>query len=269
MYSVVNGSGATFSTSQYLTLPDPSDPSQFQQFVFLFWNVNGAVHTTNSTTVSNVGSDSLTATSWYLLTGGGGGGGTPQVSAHAFSITQDQALTGSPIQSVSPSNAWSGGSSKTVDTTGASVQISAKSSISGEDFDSWMLFGAGSASGPELDVPQNGGGIAIASYKAATGSIVDPHIEVKEVLDIFDRLRGKLGDWVTDPAPIDLMRLANSFSRKQLNDEQELDELAVLTASIAEMDTKQLKAAKNELSARIARLQAAQKMVDTMTKGKK
>lgn len=267
MYNVVNGSSATFSTSQYLTLPDPSDPTQFQQFVFLFWNVKGAVYSTNSTTVSNVGSDPLTATSWYLLTGGGGG--TPNVSAHAFSITQNQTLTDSPIQSVTPSSAWPGGNSKSVDTTGSSVQVNAKSSISGENFDSWMVFGSGSVNGAQLDVSQNNSAIAIATYKEVHGDPVDPRLKLKELVDIFDRLRGKLGDWVTDPAPIDLMRLADRYSQEQLGEELELDELAVLTSQIADMDLQQLEVARSDLSARIARLETAQEMVDAVMKGRK
>ena len=268
MYSLVDGSSNTFAADQYVTVPDPANPGSFQTYVFLFWNILGGVHSSNTVPVGDVGHNAFTAAAWYLLTGGGGDG-VPHVSASAFSVGQNQVLAATPIDSVTPPGAWAGGNAKTVDTTGAAVVIDAENTMGAEGFDRWMVFGAGSAAGDDLSVPQNGYAIAIASYKEATGSTVPlPGLEIREVLDIFDRIRRHVGDWVSDPAPMDLARVLSRASRAQGLEAFE-DELTKLTEEVGRFDAGQLEQAKATLDVRANRLRAAQRLVADAIKAQK
>lgn len=267
LLSLVDHSSLTLSAPGTIIIPDPMNPGSTLAFAFLFWNVKGSVSGTPSVSVADVGSAAVTASSWYLQTGGGGGGGSPTVSTAAFSITQDLVLPDSPIQSVTPGAAWAGGAATGVATSAAAVQITAKSAIGSENFQDWVIFGAGSPAGLVLSVPQNGSAIALATYKVPErGGFRQPDFEI-ELVDIFDRIRGRLKDWVSDPSPIDLARLVSRF--QQVSEAAKpVDDLSDLSARIGSMDAEQLRLARTDLQARATRLEAAGKMLDAAIKGK-
>lgn len=266
MLSLVDHSSLTLSAPGTIIIPDPMNPGSTLTFAFLFWNVKGSVSGMPSVSVADVGSAPFTASSWYLQTGGGGGG-LPTVSTAAFSITQDLVLPDSPIQSVTPGPAWAGGAATGVATAAAAVQITAKSAIGSENFQNWVVFGAGSPAGLVLSVPQNGSAIAMATYKVPErGGIGRPDFEF-ELIDIFDRIRGRLKDWVSDPSPIDLARLVNRFQQVS-GAAKPVDDLSDLSARIGSMDAEELRLARADLQARATRLEAAGKMLDAAIKGK-
>ena len=215
--------------------------------------------------VADVGSNAFVASAWYLLTGPGGPS-EPHVTTSAFSVAQNQVLSTTPISSVTPSSAWPGGNSLTVDTTGGSVVIDAKNAISGEDFNTWMVFGAGSANGDDLSVAQNNSALAIASFKEPDEDKVPlPAPELEAVLDIFDRFREKVGGWVADPAPIDLARVYSRAGRVEGRAAVE-DELTKLTQNVGNLSKAELEEAKAMLDSRVGRLQTAQRIIDSAMK---
>jgi hypothetical protein len=129
-------------------------------YFFLFWNPPGRPLTTEKKIEVKLHPGSE-ATAWYGLKGGSG------IHTSAFSDGEDTTLTQTPIASVDPASAWTGGNSETVSNQGK-VTITAKESIgddSAETFDGWLLFGDGVASGASLNVPAGGTCYAVASYR--------------------------------------------------------------------------------------------------------
>jgi hypothetical protein len=139
-------------------LPDPANPQN--HYVFLFWSVPGhSITKTNPLDVhAHRGSE---VTAWYGLTGGHG------IRTLAFSDGKNKVLAETPIASVDPAAAWTGGNSKEVSNQ-TEVAITAKGSIvgdTGEAFDGWLQFENGIVSGPTLTVPAGGDCFALASYR--------------------------------------------------------------------------------------------------------
>jgi hypothetical protein len=101
------------------------------------------------------------ATAWY------GKGGPGKIRTVAFSDAENKLLLQTPIASVVPASAWSGGNSEDVSNS-TSVTITAKDSIaedSGEIFDGWLPFENGVVSGDTLTVPGGKPCFAVASYR--------------------------------------------------------------------------------------------------------
>lgn len=266
MLTLQQGSSLTLTAPGTIVVPDPGNPGTNLTYAFLFWNVTGALHSTTTVNVANVGSTDFTASSWYLLTGGGSG--PPTVGTSAFSITQDLVLATTPIQAVVPSSAWAGGNATSVSTGAAAVTITAKGAISGENLQQWVVFGAGVAGGADLSVPKGGSAIALASYKLPSGGGFKPGFDF-EMIEVLEGIRGRVKDWVFDPAPIDLLRLSGKFSQVKAPAEGSLpvDDLSALTANFAEMDEDALRSAHAELKTRLHRLEAAEKMIDKALDG--
>ena len=123
MFTLANNTASTFSTADYLSEPDPANPGAFITYKFLFWNILGNIHTTDSTTIANVGTSNFIAAAWYLKTGGGSG--RPRVRTSAFSIGSNQFLTDTPIASAIPASEWPSPTSKIVYTDNSDVEIDA------------------------------------------------------------------------------------------------------------------------------------------------
>lgn len=267
MFTLANNSSSTFATADYLSEPDPSIPGQFINYKFLFWNILSEIHTSDSTTISDVGTTNFSATAWYIRTGGGSG--RPRVRTSAFSVGLNEFLTDTPIASAVPASEWPSSTSKIVYTDNADVEIDAVNSFGTEDYDHWLvLFGNASVSGDDLSADQNESPFTIVFYKVPTtgiGPMIDP--EIIEVYDIFDRYRKYIGDFVSDPAPIDLARIMGNMGNKTKVFSQE-DELSLITKDIQNMDRNELSKAKDGLESKVNRLRTAIKMVDTTMKSK-
>ncbi len=128
--------------------------------IFLFWNPPGGPVTTEKSITMTLfpGSE---ATAWYGTDGPG------EIRTVAFSDAENKLLPQTPIASVVPATAWSGGNSEEVSNS-TSVTITAKDSIagdSGETFDGWLQFEEGVISGATLTVPAGKSCYAIASYR--------------------------------------------------------------------------------------------------------
>ncbi len=267
MYVLANNSANTFSTADYLSEPDPVNPGEFINYRFLFWNILSEIHTSDSASVSNVGTTDFTATAWYIRTGGGSG--RSRVRTSAFSIGLNEFLTSTPIASAVPATEWPSSTSKIVYTDNSNVEIDAVNAFGTESYDHWqVLFGIASVSGDDLSADQDASPFTVVFYKEASlgvGPIINP--EIIEIYDIFDRYRKYVGDFVSDPAPIDLARVMGNMGDKVKVLSQE-DELSQLTKNIQAMDKNELSKTKDGLEAKVNRLRTAIKMVDTSIKGK-
>jgi hypothetical protein len=264
LLSLTDHSSLSLTAPPTVVIPNPADPPNPFTYAFLFWNVKGMLTASATTSVADVGATPFNASAWYLQVGGGGGG-TPAIGASAFSITQDVVLATTPIQSVAPSSAWPGGSSTVVNTTGGAVTITAKASIGGEDFNGWVLFTAGSAVGPVLSAPVNASGIALAGYlEPARDRPTIPDLEL-ELADIFDRIRGRIKDWVFDPAPIDVLRVTGQFREISRGTAAEVSEL---TRRLDRLSPQQMQLLHTDLKAQAERLSSALKAVEAAIKAR-
>lgn len=81
--------------------------------------------------------------------------------------------------------------------------------------------------------------------------------------DIWDRIKGIHPDWVSDPAPWDLMRLIDVLRRSRGPREAlVLDELSEVLARVEQMDVGQLRTTLLRVKASIARLETAARMIE-------
>ncbi len=127
---------------------------------FLFWNPPGGPLTTEKTITVTL-FPGQEATAWY------GKGSPGQIVISAFSDGENKLLPQTPIASVVPATAWSGGNSENVSNAN-SVTITAKDSTaedSGETFDGWLQFENGVVSGATLTIPAGESCYVIASYR--------------------------------------------------------------------------------------------------------
>jgi hypothetical protein len=157
--------GSAVSLSAPLQVFGPGTPQP--TYGFLFWNITSDVRTTPLLTfTAPTDSSTIHVTAWYILQGGGCCGGSG-VSTYAFSLNNDQVISGTPIASVTPTTAWAGPPSTTVSTTTSAspVAITARPLIGGSGlFRSWLQFGNGSVASSVLTVPASGASFAIAFY---------------------------------------------------------------------------------------------------------
>ncbi|MFQ5740489.1 MAG: hypothetical protein ACE5JX_15895 [Acidobacteriota bacterium] len=244
-------------------LPDPANPSgPPAHYVFLFWSLGSSIQSvpTYNRTVPDT---PFSHTRWYVRTGGGNGSGVPHLTTYALSLGQDSVLSDTPIDSVTPSAAWAGG--QTVDTASSAVTVDAKNSIGGESFHGWTLFGPGSASGDDLNIPKDAFTQAIAAYRV--GEKVVGGREIPEIRALLDGVLMKLIDLVSDPSPIDLVRL----KEKLLAVEQSLaqvkdDGVTELLGNLDTMSRAELRVAAMDLKARTTRVGEAAKAVEKALK---
>jgi hypothetical protein len=165
---------------------------------------------------------------------------------------------------VTPAAAWAGGPS--VDTTGGALTIDAKNAISGEDSQAWTLFGQGTASGDDVNAPQNANTWAIASYRVGDRPPFDPRLfEIRKTLA---EVTIDLIDLKSDPAPIDLMRVREKLSDVELSLEKaKADAATAVLERIDVMDKGELRQTSLDLKAQITRLQEAAKAVEKALRG--
>ncbi len=258
--SLVDHSSATLSADAYISIPDPANPGQWLQYAFLFWNVMGQIATTSTTIISDIGTQPVTATAWYWQTGGTGPG--TGVTTYTLSQSQDQIVTDCPIASVAPAGAWVGGSATFVATAAAAVQITAKTDIGQEEFNTWIVLGSGSASGNVLSVPKAGWTAAIAAYTVVEKKFKFPPLDIREAVS---GVRMKILE-VGDPAD-DVARLGQRINTAKRTLALAADELSGILGRLGQMDSTELAAAETEVRARLARLEGTVEVIQAALKG--
>lgn len=174
---------------------------------FIFWHINDGTTkktSTNSSFTETIGTLPFKATAWYIKLGGNG---CVAIRPYAFSITSNSALNETPIDSVTPANAWNGGDDNTVDVNQSTVKVTAKQTLNGENFDSWMIFGNATANGRVLTVPKGNCPLVIATYKADSGSIIPIIPDFgDELIEWLDVIKEHIDPRI-DPIPFDILRL--------------------------------------------------------------
>ncbi len=177
---VWHGQGA--DPSILVRYPDPDSPPQPAHFAF--WSVLGSsdgeytVRPDNPTNSIDVNLDpvtAMTATAWYLFAGGGGGNGGPaELETDAFLVEQNSFVEPTPIESVTPVDAWDPSDAREFVFTAESAEIEAQDSVVDPDehFERWYALEGGATPGPgrALRVPEGDSGIAVATYRVPPGT---------------------------------------------------------------------------------------------------
>lgn len=176
--------GSTVTLSANPTLPDLANSKDM--YVFMFWDVNGAIKTTESTSFpAPAAGTTFDAYAWYELTGPDGCCGVPTLSTWAFSAPQNKVLSGTPIQSAT--SGWTPGSQTVLTADGPSVTAfrnfyptgtPVKEQLLYPPFLEWLSFGGSGVTtsgtnGITLNVPANESPYGIAFYGAGS-SIISP-----------------------------------------------------------------------------------------------
>jgi hypothetical protein len=168
------GSSVTLTAPQYLYQPPTATDPSAAGYDFMFWDVNSTLITTAEAnfTVPAAGGD-LGATAWYApmcVEPSSCGGGASYVTTWAFSLTADEVLPGTPIQSVAPGSAWTSPSTTVSTATAVNINalpyLGAHTKYSGSTvFSSWLEFGGtGTVSGLVMQVPQGESPYGVAFY---------------------------------------------------------------------------------------------------------
>jgi len=266
-FQVSSGSMNVFSTSEFISIPDTGNPGDYLTFRFLFWNLLGNIHTTQSVTINNIGSQDFEATAWYLLIGEGSG--RPNLRSSSFSITQNQFLSNTPIESVDPIAAWASPNSKIVytdnDVTASNtVIVNAKNFYGAEKFNAWIdLFGNCQISGDEMTILQNNSVFALVSFKEVEKEM--PWFE-----DIFVAIEQNWLQFHTlpDPSPIDFTRSIIKYLSER--EPQFIgDDLYKLTENISDMNKHELNEVKGRIDLQLRRMNTSIKMINDKLKSMK
>jgi hypothetical protein len=177
--------GSTVTLTTPATLPDAAD--SLDQFQFMFWDVDGTVSTTASTSfTAPVAGTTFDAYAWYRLTGPGTCTGScpPTLTTWAFSAPENEVLSGTPIQSAT--SGWTAGSQDVLTADAPSVTAlrnfappgtPLKEQLLYPPFIQWVsFFGTGvtrsGVDGITLNVPANESPWAIAVYGAGSSSVL-------------------------------------------------------------------------------------------------
>ena len=173
--AVTGGSSVALTAPEYVY--EPSDPpgALGTVYEFMFWDVNSTLINTGSADfTAPEGGTSFSAAAWYLpvcvVSSSCSGRGPTSITTWAFSLTNDEALAGTPISSVNPSSAWTAPSTSVSTATSVKIDalpfLGAHTKFASTDFKSWFVFGGGGStvSGYELDVPGGESPYAIAFY---------------------------------------------------------------------------------------------------------
>jgi len=253
-----------------LSQPDQNNPGKYLNYAFMFWNLTGAINSgidSNSNVIIQIGSNSVTATAWYVQTGGSNS--WTGVYTYAFSEGQNQILTDIPIASVNPAAAWVPGQNK-VETEASSypsgVDIYADGSIGTEDFDLWLTYHGGTIVGNKLHVNPNAAiWAAIAFYKVPEEP---PPFDLKVVDDFaaWQEIKNKLL-LVADPGPEDLIRIRKLLEKVRKQDVYgEEDELTRVVSEIDKMNKVQVRGNLAAIKAQQVRLEAAEELLEDVLK---
>jgi hypothetical protein len=174
----LRGSSVTLKAPQYLYQPATPPATSPTVYEFMFWDVHTTLIATEKAKFTVPSTGPVLATAWYLpvCVTSSCGGGASAVTTWAFSLTNYKVLPDTPIDSVTPTSAWT--SPSTSVSTATAVEIEAQSYIgtetptSGTVFSSWFVFGGASTvsiSGLDLNVPAGESPYAIAFYYQYTG----------------------------------------------------------------------------------------------------
>lgn len=264
--NLTNDSLNTFSTSQFISLPDENDPSGFAQYRFKFWFIKDEFYTTQTVTMANVGSTDFEAKAWYTKVGPG----RPGIWVASFNKDTGNFENDNPIGSVTPSSAWNG-TSKSITSVDSAIRIDAKDTIGvisgsgGLHFKTWKaITGTPTITGDDISVDKGESSLAVAVYSAVPiDGEIDPHlgsILELEADHVFNRIREKLGDWVKDPAPFDLARILGEI-KVQSTKIKDADQLTKIIMKAPEMSKKELLVAEKQLKVESQRLEVATKLL--------
>jgi len=180
---VTPGSDVNLTTPA--TLPDSSDA--LDEYQFLFWDIDGTVSTTESTSfTAPAAATTFDAYAWYRLIGPSTciGSCPPALSTWAFSAPENEVLPGTPIQSAT--SGWTAGSTTVLTADAPSVTAlahfappgtSLKQQLLYPPFIKWLsFFGTGvttsGTDGITLNVPANESPYGIAVYGAGSSPIL-------------------------------------------------------------------------------------------------
>lgn len=159
----------------------PGPQSDAGEANFAFWSVQGSSdgeYTARPGTPGNVvsvhtASDPVTMTAWYVYHGGGNGNGATELETDAFLVDENAFVDPTPIQSVTPADAWDHSDwQEFVHTDAEAADVYALESVvdPNELFETWYtLEGGSTAAGQTLQVPKGDNGIAIATYRIPPG----------------------------------------------------------------------------------------------------
>jgi hypothetical protein len=156
--------------------PDAMAPAHDANFAF--WSIIGSSDgeytdrpgTPGNAITVHTDTAAVTMTAWYVYAGGGNGPpGPPELETDAFLVDQNTFVEPTPIQSVTPPDAWDHTDvSEFVFTEHESSDVFALDSVvdPAEHFEKWYALEGGSVpAGQTLQVPQGDNGIAIATYR--------------------------------------------------------------------------------------------------------
>ena len=170
----LRGSSVTLKAPQYLYQPATPPATSATVYEFMFWDVHTTLIATERAKFTVPSSGPVLATAWYLpvCVTSSCGGGASAVTTWAFSLTNYKVLAGTPIDSVTPTSAWTSPSTSVSTTTAVEVEASSylggtPSFAGGTVFSSWFVFGGASTvttSGLDLNVPVGESPYAIAFY---------------------------------------------------------------------------------------------------------
>jgi len=177
--------GSTVNLTTPATLPDSANPQD--QFQFMFWDVDGTVTPTESTSfAAPAAGTTFDAYAWYRLTGPGPCTGScpPELTTWAFSAPENEILSGTPIESAT--SGWTAGSQYVLTADAPSVTAlrnfappgtPLKDQLLYPPFIKWLsFFGTGvttsGVDGITLNVPANESPWAIAFYGAGSISVL-------------------------------------------------------------------------------------------------
>lgn len=262
----VMGGAIALESAAPLAIPNPSNPGEYLNFVFLFWNISGASNSgieSNANISIQIGTKDVTATAWYVQAGGPGPAWTG-VYTYAFSESQDKFLTDIPIASVTPAAAWTPGNNK-VETDAqvapAGVDIYADNNIGGEPFDLWLTFSGGTVTGSKLHADTNAAiWAAIAHYGQQEGVIIPGAF--LEVMEEMQEIRNKLL-LVADPGPDDLWRIQKLLDKAQLEETMgPEDQLTQVVSRVDSMTEVQMHGNLAAIKAQQVRLAAAEQILE-------
>lgn len=249
---------------QTFQLPNPADPQHPFVFAFLFWNADGKVTKSADNTI-DVPNHDFSITQWYVQTGDG----KPpyRIDTYSFSASQDQFVPDTSIASVVPAAAWTPGATS-VDTTNADVQITARNSLGAEAFDQWMiLWGSATSAANVLSAQKQAYAVAVAAFTVQKRVPIGPHPEW-ELAVTLDHLRRKLIN-PGDPGPEDIRQFADRIRQAAAEKAVTVDNVTEIFSRIGEMSHAELRQASAQVNAQIARLEAAQKAIESASKGTK
>jgi len=244
-----------------LAATNPAPPPNFTQYHALFWNISGSGNglTLGTSANAHVQNEDVVATAWYYAMSSNGI--TPSgVLVFAFSESQNLFLTDNPIDSV-VATGYNAANPMWVPTGAGEVRITPKSSLGGERFSQWLI--SGPATVEANNVLHENQGLtdwAIACYETQGWRYPGFY---PELLDLIERLIIDLPD-PGDPATIDLYKLLEKMLGHKVPAEfRSIDELSNLTERLTNMKATELHTTQAALKAQAARINAAQKLVET------